>query len=94
MTRDSKALPVSSPVHSDPLDAGDDMPRRWPNMSTLVQRIQLEFEEAPGLAITVEQGARFWALDTALCERVLTGLQEAGVLVKSVDGHFRQRPVV
>ena len=70
------------------------MPRRWPNMSTLVQRIKLEFEEDPGLALTVEQGARFWAIDTAMCECVLTGLQEAGVLVKSVDGHFRQRPVV
>jgi hypothetical protein len=60
----------------------------------LVQRIQAEFEEAPGLAITVERGVRFWALDAATCERVLTDLRKAGFLVKSADGHFRRRPTV
>jgi hypothetical protein len=60
----------------------------------LVQRIQAEFEEAPGLAITVERGVRFWALDAVTCERVLTSLREAGFLVKSADGQFRRRPTV
>jgi hypothetical protein len=36
------------------------------------------FEEAPGLAIAVENGVRFWALDAATCERELTDLQAAG----------------
>ena len=70
------------------------MPGRWLTMSTLVQRIQKEFEEAPGLAITVENGVRFWVLDAATCERVLTDLQAAGFLVKSADGHFRRRPTM
>ena len=70
------------------------MPRRWLTMSTLVQRIQKEFEEAPGLAITVENGVRFWVLDAATCKRVLTDLQAAGFLVKSADGHFRRRPTM
>jgi hypothetical protein len=52
------------------------------------------FEEAPGLVITVERGARFWALDAETCERVLTELEAAGFLVKSADGHFRRRPTV
>jgi Fic family protein len=60
----------------------------------LVQRIQQEFEEAPGLAITVENGARFWVLDAATCERVLTDLQAAGFLVLSADGHFSRRPTM
>ena len=70
------------------------MPERWLTMSTLVQRIQKEFEEAPGLAITVENGVRFWVLDSATCKRVLTDLQAAGFLVKSADGHFRRRPTM
>jgi hypothetical protein len=44
------------------------VPRR--TTSNLVQRMQEEFEEAPGLVITVERGARFWALDAETCERV------------------------
>ena len=70
------------------------MPGLWLTMSTLALRIQKEFEEAPGLAITVENGVRFWALDGATCERVLTDLQAAGFLVKSADGHFRRRPTM
>jgi Fic family protein len=70
------------------------MPGRWLTMSTLVERIQKEFEEAPGLAITVENGVRFWALEAATCERVLTDLQATGFLVKSTDGHFKRRPSV
>jgi hypothetical protein len=76
------------------LDVGEDMPGGWLTMSTLVQRIQKEFEEAPGLAITVDGAVRFWALDAATCECVLTHLQATGFLVKSTDGHFRRRPAV
>jgi hypothetical protein len=67
-------------------------PRR--TASNLVQRIHEEFEETPGLVITVERGARFWALDAETCERVLTELEAAGFLVKHADGHFRRRPTV
>jgi hypothetical protein len=70
------------------------MPGRRLTTSRLVRRIQEEFEEAPGLAITVERAVRFWALDAVTCERVLTYLQEAGFLVKTADGHFRRRPTV
>ena len=55
----------------------------------LVQRIREEFEEAPGLRITVTEAARFWGLDEATCERVLGQLLAAGFLARSVDGrHF------
>jgi hypothetical protein len=70
------------------------MPGRWLTTSSLVQRIQEEFEEAPGLVITVNQGARFWAIDAKTCERVLTRLQSAGFLVKAADGHFKRPPMV
>ena len=70
------------------------MPGRLLTTTQLVQRIQKEFEEAPGLAITVDGGVRFWTLDAATCERVLTHLKATGFLVKSSDGHFRRRPAV
>jgi Fic family protein len=70
------------------------MPGRLLTTTKLVQRIQKEFEEAPGLAITVDRGVRFWTLDAATCARVLTHLQAKGFLVKSTDGHFRRRPAV
>jgi hypothetical protein len=76
------------------LDVGEHMPGQRLTTSRLVQRVQAEFEEAPGLAITVERGVRFWALDAATCERVLTNLRETGFLVKSADGRFRRTPSV
>jgi len=63
-------------------------------MSALVQRIQREFEEAPGLAITVEKGVTILGARCATCERVLTDPQAAEFLVQSADGHFRRRPTM
>lgn len=48
----------------------------------LVQRIREEFEEAPGLSITMREAARFWGLDEPTCERVLAELLAAGFLAK------------
>ena len=56
----------------------------------LAQRIREEFEEAPGLRITIDQGARFWALDLETCEWVLTHLLEMGFLARTDDGRYRQ----
>jgi beta-phosphoglucomutase-like phosphatase (HAD superfamily) len=58
--------------------------------SRLVQRIREEFEEAPGLQITVDEGARFWALDAEICAYVLERLYERGFLVRSPDGRYQQ----
>jgi hypothetical protein len=58
-----------------------------------VQRVRAEFDEAPGLDITVDQGVRFWALDTETCEHVLTRFHEMGFLLKTHDGHYRRRTV-
>ena len=46
----------------------------------LAQRIRQEFEEAPCLQLTIEEGARFWALDPATCTEVLVWLQHAGTV--------------
>jgi Fic family protein len=59
-------------------------------LAKLVQRIREEFEESPGLRLTIDEGARFWGLDTRTCERVLTHLFAAGFLVRGLDRRYRQ----
>jgi hypothetical protein len=62
-------------------------------IDVLTQRIRKEFDEAPGLRITVEEGIRFWALDAGTCEKVLGMLHHAGFLVRTPDGRYRRAPV-
>jgi Fic family protein len=57
----------------------------------LVQRIREEFEEAPELWLTVDQAARFWAIEADTCESVLSQLHESGFLLRTEDGHYRLR---
>jgi hypothetical protein len=59
-------------------------------MVKLTQRIREEFEEAPGLRVTISEGARFWGLDESICEQVLTHLFAAGFLSRGSDSRYRQ----
>ena len=54
----------------------------------LVQRIREEFENAPHLRMTVSEAARFWALDRATCERVLSELLRVGFVVRGPDQRY------
>jgi hypothetical protein len=56
----------------------------------LTQRIREEFEEAPGLGVTVREGSRFWDLDEMTCLQVLAGLRAAGFLTVDSDNRYRQ----
>ena len=51
----------------------------------LVQRIREEFDYFPDLRLTAAEGACFWALDVAVCQRVLTELLVAGFLMRDGD---------
>ena len=59
-------------------------------LTNLVQRIREEFEEAPGLCVTVSEASQFWALDERTCEQVLAQLLATGFLALGSDGRFRQ----
>ena len=63
-----------------------------PAIGVLKQRIRDEFDEAPGLQITVEEGARFWAIDADTCAMVLSALHDAGFLVRAQDGRYHRAP--
>jgi hypothetical protein len=54
----------------------------------LAQRIREEFEEAPGLRITVIEASRFWGLDEETCGRVLARLFATSFLRQSLDGRY------
>jgi hypothetical protein len=65
-----------------------------PTIDILTQRIREEFDEAPGLQITVEEGVRFWALDAETCANVLSALHQAGLLVRAQDGRYHRAPAI
>lgn len=54
----------------------------------LAQRIREEFEEAPGLRMTIREAARFWALDEQTCADVLARLLATGYLARGGDERY------
>lgn len=46
----------------------------------LVRRIVAEFDDMPGLALTVRQASRFLDVDPMACARILEGLRSDGTL--------------
>jgi len=58
------------------------------SLRLLVQRIREEFEERPWLRFTVAEAARFWALDSGGCERILAHLRATGYLARGADGSY------
>jgi hypothetical protein len=58
-------------------------------LEKLTQRIREEFEETPGLQVTVGEGARFWGLDEMTCYQVLVRLRASGILTVDADHRYR-----
>jgi hypothetical protein len=54
----------------------------------LLQRIQCEFLEMPGLRLTERQARRLWNLDSIACAGVLRVLVDGGFLFRTADGSF------
>jgi hypothetical protein len=59
-------------------------------LQKLTQHIREEFEEAPGLRLTVSEAARFWGLDLMTCEQVLGRLRAIGFLIAGADARYGQ----
>jgi DNA-binding IclR family transcriptional regulator len=55
----------------------------------LVQRIREEFEEMPGLRLTLDEASRFLALDESTCRRIFSELSHEGFLARGVDDRFQ-----
>lgn len=48
--------------------------------STLTARIRAEYDEMPGLCLTLGQAVRLWNLDSSTCSKVLEDLRHEGYL--------------
>jgi hypothetical protein len=52
----------------------------------LVDRVRSEFEEMPGLRLTIPQASRLWGLDPAACQRIVEALVRTAFLQWSAGG--------
>ena len=57
-------------------------------MDDVLQRIQGEFVEMPGLRLTSAQARRLWGLDRDVCDALLAALVDANFLSRTRDGAF------
>jgi hypothetical protein len=54
----------------------------------VVRRIVAEFQDMPGLVLSLKQASRFLGVDQAACARILTTLTQAGVLRRSASEYY------
>lgn len=54
----------------------------------VLQRVQGEFAEMPGLCLTAAQAQRLWGLDRDVCDKLLEALVSANFLSQRRDGSF------
>lgn len=59
-----------------------------PRISKLLQRVQSEYREMPGLKLTEAQARRLWDLDGNTCSLVLTTLLEQRFLRRTPRGTY------
>ncbi len=50
------------------------------DVATVVERIRGEFNEMPGLQLTIAQAAKLWGLDQTSCHRVIQTLVDTAFL--------------
>ena len=56
--------------------------------SDVLQRVQGEFLEMPGLRLSESQARRLWGLDAEQCRALLGALVDAKFLFRTRDGAF------
>jgi len=54
----------------------------------VLQRIQGEYLEMPGLRLTTAQAQRLWGLERDVCEKLLAALVDTKFLCRTRDGAF------
>ena len=81
-------LAAAAIIHGDPVSLDSSEPIR----SEVVQRIQAEYMEMPGLRLTLSQAARLIGVNAHESERALSDLIECGFLRRDQNGVYRRRP--
>lgn len=54
----------------------------------LLHRARAEYQEMPGLRLTLSQATRLWGLDRVTCVGLLDVLMNAGFLARTADGCY------
>jgi hypothetical protein len=62
--------------------------RDIPIRTSLVRRVAAEFEEVPGMRLTLVQAARFFNVPAETCSRIFSMLMEEGQLRLTLDGRY------
>jgi hypothetical protein len=57
----------------------------------LLRRIRSEFEEMPGLTLTLPQGSKLFGVSTDACARIFSQLSEGGLLQPRQHGGYARR---
>jgi hypothetical protein len=60
-------------------------------ISDLLERIQGEYLELPGLRLTGWQARRLWDIDRTACDALLSALVDVDFLQRAPDGSYMQR---
>jgi hypothetical protein len=66
-------------------------PRTNATLHELLQRIEGEYREMPGMCVTGPQAQRLWGLDSTTCDFVLMTLIERGILRQTPRGTYVKR---
>ena len=64
------------PSERVPMPPGE-VPSRW---VTIMQRVRTEYEEMPGLSVTVAQASQLWNIDPSTAREVLNAMVDVGYL--------------
>lgn len=69
-------------------------PRTTALLHDLLERIEGEYREMPGLCLTARQAERLWGLDSTTCGFVLMTLIQRGILHRTAHDTYilRSRP--
>ena len=66
-------------------------PKTIAALHELIQKIEGEYRQMPGLSVTAPQAQRLWGLDSMSCGFVLMTLIQRGVLRHTASGTFVRR---
>ena len=78
-------IALAPPTDGQSAEPGEPADSNW------IGRIEAEFQEMPGLRLTLSQASRLWSLNLGQSERLLSELVHEGFLMRDVRGAYRRR---
>ena len=75
-------------VEISPAQGGELPPAPSENLTAIAMRVRGEYQEMPGLRLTVPQAARLFGIASDVAHSVLDELRDAAVLTRSDQGAY------